>query len=57
VFALADRKAGHRLPRALVPSIELTGPKIKRRLSTSWYAHRVDDRFKACLNGEPAARN
>jgi len=26
------------------------GPKIKRSLTTDWHAHRVDDRFKRCLN-------
>ncbi len=57
VFALADRKVGRPLPRALVPTIKLVGPKIKRNLSTSWYAHRVDDRFKGCLNATLAARN
>jgi hypothetical protein len=57
VFALADRKQGHPLPRAMVPSIKLAGPKIKRNLSTSWYAHRVDGRFKGCLNGTVAARS
>jgi hypothetical protein len=50
VFALADEKAGRQLPRALVPRIKLGGPKIKRNLTTDWYAHRVDDRFKRCLN-------
>ena len=57
VFALADRMVGRQLPRAMVPSIKLGGPKIKRNLSTSWYAHRVDDRFKGCLNATLAARN
>ena len=50
VFALADQKAGRQLPPALVPRIKLGGPKIKRNLTTDWYAHRVDDRFKRCLN-------
>jgi len=36
-------------PRAMVPTIKLAGPKIKRSLTTDWYAHRVDDRFKRCL--------
>jgi hypothetical protein len=49
VFALAERKAGRSLPRAVVPQIRLAGPKIKRNLTTDWYAHRVDGRFKACL--------
>jgi len=50
VFALANQKAGRQLPPAVVPRIKLGGPKIKRSLTTDWYAHRVDDRFKRCLN-------
>jgi Protein of unknown function (DUF1615) len=50
VFALAEQKAGHALPRALVPRIQLHGPKITRRLTTEWYARRVDQRFNLCLN-------
>jgi Protein of unknown function (DUF1615) len=50
VFALAEKKRGHALPRAVLPQIKLAGPKIKRDLSTAWYAHRVDDRFKRCLS-------
>lgn len=49
-FALAERKAGRSLPRAVVPQITLVGPKLKSRLTTGWYAHRVDERFKRCLN-------
>lgn len=49
VFALADRAAKHPLPRAIVPVIKLHGPKLTRTLTTSWYAHRVDGRFKSCL--------
>jgi Protein of unknown function (DUF1615) len=50
VFALADQTSARPLPRAQVPRIQLGGPKIKRSLTTDWYAHRVDDRFKRCLN-------
>ncbi len=50
IFAMAERKAGRSLPRAMVPQIKLVGPKIKRKLTTDWYAHRVDERFKRCLN-------
>jgi hypothetical protein len=49
VFALAAQAQGHALPYALLPRIELHGPKIARRLTTEWYAHRVDQRFKRCL--------
>ena len=49
VFALADQAQGHPLPRALVPRIQLHGPKISRRLTTEWYARRVDQRFERCL--------
>jgi hypothetical protein len=49
VFALAERMTGHPLPRALVPTIKLEGPKISHSLTTSWYAHRVEGRFERCL--------
>jgi hypothetical protein len=49
VFSLAERVAKRPLPRALVPSIKLHGPKISRSLTTSWYAHRVNGRFERCL--------
>jgi hypothetical protein len=49
VFELADRAAGHRAPRAALPDIELHSPKITRKLTTEWFAHRVDERFHACL--------
>lgn len=49
VFRLAEQTARHPLPRAVIPQIKLEGPKIERRLTTDWYAHRVDGRFQACL--------
>jgi hypothetical protein len=49
VFALADRAQGRRVPRELIPRIQLHGPKISRNLTTAWYAGRVDQRFKRCL--------
>jgi hypothetical protein len=49
VFAIAAQAQGHAPPYALLPRIELHGPKIARRLTTEWYAHRVDQRFKRCL--------
>ncbi len=49
VFALAAQAKGGSLPPALLPRIELHGPKIARRLTTEWYAHRVEQRFRRCL--------
>jgi hypothetical protein len=50
VFDLADRKHKQPLPRAVVPQIELHGPKLTRKLTTEWYANRVNERFERCLN-------
>jgi len=49
VFALADAGARKRLPRAVVPTIVLSGPKITHRFTTDGFAHRVDSRFRDCL--------
>ena len=49
VFELADRTAGRRLPRAMLPRIQLSSPKITRKLTTEWFANRVDERQKRCL--------
>lgn len=48
-FALADKKAKAPVPRALVPNIRLESPKITRKLTTEWFARRVDDRYQKCL--------
>jgi hypothetical protein len=44
VFALAGA-----VPRAMIPNIRLKSPKIKRKLTTEWFATRVDGRYKRCL--------
>ena len=49
VFALADKAAGKALPRALLPGIELKSPKITRKLTTAWFAGRVDERYQRCM--------
>jgi len=49
VFVLAEQSWKRTLPRAVVPHIELHGPKITRKLTTEWYANRVDQRFERCL--------
>ena len=49
VFALADAKAGKQVPRAVLPGIELKSPKITRKLTTAWFAGRVDERYERCM--------
>jgi hypothetical protein len=34
---------------AVLPDLELTSPKISRKLSTAWFAQSVDRRFSTCL--------
>jgi Protein of unknown function (DUF1615) len=49
VLARAQRVGHAKLPRAMIPQIALKSPKITRRLTTEWFATRVDDRYQACL--------
>jgi hypothetical protein len=49
VFNLADEAERRNLPRAAVPHIDLHSPKISRKLTTEWYANRVNGRFEGCL--------
>ncbi|WP_298730956.1 MULTISPECIES: DUF1615 domain-containing protein [Pseudomonas] len=49
VYALAEGKAGKALPRAQLPGIELKSPKITRKLTTAWFANRVDERYERCM--------
>ena len=49
VFALADQAEGRALPRAVLPGIELQSPKITRKLTTAWFAKRVDERYQRCM--------
>ena len=55
VFAQAERAGGEALPRQLMPRIDLKSPKITRKLTTEWFARRVEGRYRACLSrAEPA---
>jgi len=49
VFAYAERLDKRTLPRAVLPRIDLQSPKITRKLTTEWFANRVDERHRRCL--------
>lgn len=49
VYALAEARAGTSLPRAMIPGITLESPKITRKLTTAWFATRVDERYRRCM--------
>lgn len=56
VFNLAEQSTGQKLARQAMPQINLKSPKISRKLSTEWFAQRVETRYRACLQrGEKAA--
>ena len=54
VFELADARGP--APRALLPDIRLQSVKISRTLTTAWFARRVDDRYRRCLQSAPRAQ-
>jgi len=49
LYALADKTAGRPLTRQLMPQIDLKSPKITRKLTTEWFARRVEGRYRTCL--------
>jgi hypothetical protein len=49
VFTVAEGLERRPLPRAVLPRIALQSPKITRKLTTEWFANRVDERHKRCL--------
>jgi hypothetical protein len=49
VYARADALEGRVVPRAALPTIELKSPKITRKLTTEWFARRVDQRYRDCM--------
>jgi len=56
VFAYAERLDRRRLPRAMLPRIDLHSPKLTRPLTTEWFANRVEERHRRCLARLDAAR-
>jgi hypothetical protein len=48
-FELADQLEREPLPRARLPSIRLDSPKITRKLTTEWFARRVQQRYVRCM--------
>lgn len=57
VFAYAEQLDRRALPRAVLPKIDLHSPKFTRKLTTEWFARRVDERHRRCLErmGAPAS--
>ena len=49
LYALADKTAGKPVARQLMPQIDLKSPKITRKLTTEWFARRVEGRYRTCL--------
>lgn len=52
LWQLAERQAGRALPREQLPDILLQSPKIQRKLTTAWFARRVEWRYDRCLARE-----
>ncbi len=48
LFALADKTGTQ--ARVAMPQINLTSPKIRRKLTTEWFANRVYGRYQRCLH-------
>ncbi|TDR73883.1 uncharacterized protein DUF1615 [Paludibacterium purpuratum] len=49
VFAAADRQAGRRVARETMPQIVLISPKFTHKLTTEWFATRVNGRYRQCM--------
>ena len=49
VFELANQQTGRTLAQQIMPNIELVSPKITRKLTTAWFANRVDGRYQTCM--------
>ena len=49
VYEIAERAVRGPLARARLPQIALDSPKITRKLTTAWFADRVNQRYLACM--------
>ena len=49
LMQLADQSQGRKVAREIMPEIRLQSPKITRKLTTAWFADRVDGRYQRCL--------
>lgn len=54
VHERASAKAGRPLPQQTLPGIRLSSPKITRKLTTEWFAKRVNGRYQTCMARAPA---
>ena len=54
LYQLAERR-GLKPPREQLPDIDLSSPKIQRKLTTAWFADRCEARYRACLARDAAA--
>ena len=45
------------MPQQVMPQIRLVSPKITRKLTTEWFAKRVDGRYQTCLARQPLLAN
>lgn len=50
VFALADEAAGRPVAREALPQIRLKSPKITSKITTAWFADRVNTRYRSCMS-------
>jgi hypothetical protein len=54
LFTQAEKAAGPTLARQTMPQIDLKSPKITRKLTTEWFARRVEGRYKTCVSRSEA---